>query len=94
MSRIFSVGVLNPGDVVLFFDKMIKSNPDGSGTVTVVKTKLMIFQGLGTGDILQFSNAEEEHGWNVETFMSKDCTLLAKEQAPEVVKIGSRYVFA
>ena len=94
MSRIFSVGVLNPGDVVLFYDKVVKSDPTGPGTVTTVNTKLLIFQGLGTGDILQFSNAEESSGLTIEAFMGKDCVLLGEGQAPEVVKKGLSYVFA
>ena len=93
------ITTLEPGDVVLFYDKIVKDDKTiPSHKLAVLRPKLFIYQGDlpqgGGNTFLQFANAEETRGMNMETFFNENCILLPKDQAPEVVKQGLNYVFA
>lgn len=93
------VTMLVPGDVVLFYDKKIRDDWASPGEqITVLESEMFIYQGAmpqGGGDILlQFENSMHWCGMNTESFFARNCILLPKDQAPEVVQRGLSYVFA
>lgn len=98
MSKNLTVSMLEPGNVLLFYDKIIeddRTRPDHKKAI--VHATLFIFQGSsvqGSGDLLLiFANGEADRCMNTETFFNTECVLLSEDQAPEVVKEGLKYVF-